>query len=110
MDQQLFQPQRGPAGAFQGLIAVTPSLRLDPFLWPPPAQESLLYPTAITYAQNGRFAVATHTGARGGSITILDDERIYSDLSVHVDDDVANPDIGGSGTVPFYSSDIPSAS
>ncbi len=99
---QEFQPQTAPPGVFQGLVAVTPSLQLDAFLWPPPEQEPLLYPTALTYAQNGRFAVAAHTGVRGGAVTVLDDDRISSDLATHLDDTVPNPDAGGSGTVPFY--------
>ena len=60
---------------FHGVVGVTPALRLDNFLWPrrgalgdvfnrsvPSPDESLLYPSHVEYAQNGRFAVATHTG------------------------------------------------
>jgi hypothetical protein len=59
---------------FKGIVAVTPSLKLDSHLWPsrgaftaagitvPSPDEALLYPGPIEYAQNGRFAVGVHTG------------------------------------------------
>ncbi len=64
-----------PAGMFQAVAAVTPALRLDNHLWPrrgalggsldrlvQSPDEALLYPWHVEYAQNGRFAVGTHTG------------------------------------------------
>jgi PKD repeat protein len=82
---QTFQPQVAPAEVFQGLVAVTPSLKLDASLWPESAaQESSLYPTRVTYAQNGRFAAAVHTGVHGGAVTVLDDDKISSDLAAHL--------------------------
>jgi len=59
---------------FQGLVAVTPSVKLDSHLWPsrgaftgggvtvPSPDEGLLFAGPIVYAQNGRFAVGVHTG------------------------------------------------
>ncbi len=59
---------------FQGLVAVTPSVKLDSHLWPsrgaftaggitvPSPDESLLFAGPIVYAQNGKFAVGVHTG------------------------------------------------
>ena len=76
--QALF-PSATPAtnGLFTGLAAVTESIPLDPHLWPrrgvvtlanggrmPSRDEALLFPSAIKYAQNGRFAVAVHRGIR----------------------------------------------
>ena len=69
---------------FQGVVGVTPALRLDNHLWPrrgalghvfnrsvPSPDEALLYPWHVEYAQNGRFAVGTHTGVgRPQSITV----------------------------------------
>jgi hypothetical protein len=65
----------GEPTLFSGIAAVTPAVRLDNHLWPsrgaftggdgvfvPSPDERLLYPTEIEYAQNGRFAVAIHTG------------------------------------------------
>jgi hypothetical protein len=73
------------AGAFTGLVGVTPSIRLDNYLWPsrgaftssdgtvvPSPDESLLFPGPIEYAQNGRFAVATHAGVQSpGAVDAL---------------------------------------
>ncbi len=64
-----------PATLFQGVVGVTPAVRLDNHLWPrrgaytsgngvfvPSPDESLLFPGPIEYAQNGRFTAAIHTG------------------------------------------------
>ncbi len=64
-----------PATIFQGVVGVTPAVRLDNHLWPrrgaytsgdsvfvPSPDESLLFPGPIEYAQNGRFTAAIHTG------------------------------------------------
>lgn len=77
---------QAPSGVYQGLAAVTPAIRFDRFLWPEnPDDERLLYPTAVEYAQNGRFAVGIHTGASGaGAVSVLDDELINRDLVGHV--------------------------
>ena len=76
---QAFFPNAPPTtnGLFTGLAAVTESIPLDPHLWPrrgvvtlangarmPSRDEALLFPSAIKYAQNGRFAVAVHRGLR----------------------------------------------
>ncbi|MBI3860213.1 MAG: S8 family serine peptidase, partial [Thaumarchaeota archaeon] len=98
-----------PFDAFWGFIGVTPSIKLDNHLFPRnPADTALLYPQRIQYAQNGRFAVATHTGssipakciktdpATGqqkeepcpragefiGSVSIINDQDITFDLNV----------------------------
>jgi hypothetical protein len=74
-----------PNDTFGGLVAVTQALRFDNFLWPsrgaytspdtqfvPSPDERLLFPTAIEYSQNGRFAAAVHTGVRSpGDVTAL---------------------------------------
>jgi hypothetical protein len=80
LEQQSLFPNpflQSPTGYFTGLVGVTPALRLDSHLWPsrgafrspdgltiPSPDEALLFPTTIEYAQNGRFAVAVHTGAQ----------------------------------------------
>jgi hypothetical protein len=112
------------ATLFAGMAGVTPSVELDNFLWPkrgirpvdqtsggpcsqtsscsvlPSPDEALLYPWDIAYAQNGKFAVATHVGSdlpkeygfidvdtgelavRGGAaVSIIDDGAIAADLS-----------------------------
>jgi hypothetical protein len=63
-----------PTRMFQAFVAMTPALKLDNHLWPsrgvfssggslvPSPDESLLYPWQAEYAQNGRFAVASHVG------------------------------------------------
>ncbi|HEY2431353.1 MAG TPA: S8 family serine peptidase, partial [Vicinamibacterales bacterium] len=65
-----------PANLFQALVGVTPSIPIGPFTWPdrgtfasgdsglvvPSPDEALLFTSALVYAQNGRFAVATHAG------------------------------------------------
>lgn len=64
-----------PATLFQGVVGVTPAIRLDNHLWPrrgaytsgdgvfvPSPDEDLMFPGPIEYAQNGRFAAAIHTG------------------------------------------------
>jgi PKD repeat protein len=97
------QPQSAVSpGVFQGLVAVTPSLQLDAYLWPPPEQLPLLYPTGMVYAQNGRFAAAVHTGVNGGAVTVLDDNRISADLVANLDTTISNPDSQSSGDVPFF--------
>jgi hypothetical protein len=106
-----------PTNVFQGFVAATPALALDNHLWPsrgvfpsinglvPSPDESLLFTWQAEYAQNGRFAVASHVGvgaphtvdavipdfvndeksrlaiqglgghSSGGSMTIVDDDR-----------------------------------
>ena len=63
-----------PADQFQGVVAVTPALRLDNHVWPsrgafrsgdlvaPSPDEHRLFAWHAEYAQNGRFAVASHAG------------------------------------------------
>ncbi len=64
-----------PPTVLQGVVGVTPAVRLDNHLWPrrgaytagdrtfvPSPDEELLYPGPIEYAQNGRFAAAVHQG------------------------------------------------
>jgi hypothetical protein len=77
---------QAPAGVFQGFAGVTPAIRFNQFLWPEnPLDERLLYPTAVEYAQNGRFAVGVHTGTGdAGAVTVLDDDLINRDLIGHV--------------------------
>ncbi|MBM3226470.1 MAG: DUF11 domain-containing protein, partial [Candidatus Tectomicrobia bacterium] len=77
-----------PGNLFQGVVGVTTALPLDNHFWPsrgtvpvidptrptnqpgvslmttlPSPDEALLFPGEIQYAQNGRFAVATHAGS-----------------------------------------------
>jgi PKD repeat protein len=98
-----------PPGAFKGLIGVTPSLELDNHLWPDqPGDVALLFPWDIQYAQNGRFAVASHSGSSGhsfcwtqeggtpvpvpcdgadeqrGAVSIIDDRAIGQDLKAQI--------------------------
>ena len=76
-----FQPLPSPAVAglpatmFAGTVAVTRAIELDNHLWPSRGvfqsgdvtvqspDEALLYTWQAEYAQNGRFAVASHAGA-----------------------------------------------
>jgi hypothetical protein len=63
-----------PKTQFQGFVGVTPAIRFDNHVWPsrgafrsgdaiiPSIDESRLFPWHAQYAQNGRFAVATHVG------------------------------------------------
>jgi DNA-binding beta-propeller fold protein YncE len=71
----------GVLGMFYGVVGVTQSLLFDNHLWPsrgvfrasapgrtellnvPSPDEAALFTWDVQYAQNGRFAVATHTGA-----------------------------------------------
>ncbi len=73
-----------PDTLFQGVVAVTPALRLDNHLWPrrgalgdaldrtvPSPDEALLFPWHVEYAQNGRFSIGTHAGVgRPRDITV----------------------------------------
>ena len=98
------EPAPGAAtGFFTGVVGVTPSIKLDKNLWPfvgasvapdgshvPSPDERLLFPSQIEYAQNGRFAVAVHTGAGlitdfggGGALSIIDDSAITADIASH---------------------------
>src|SRR5262249_26471576 len=71
----------GAGNMFHGVAAVTPALRFTNHIWPtrgsfaindaltpsrtfllPSPDENLLYTWQAQYAQNGRFAVASHTG------------------------------------------------
>ncbi len=74
------QPRTAPAGVFNGLVAVTPSLTLDNYLVPPVEEEARWFASRIVYAQNSRFAVASHKGRSRGALTILDDDAISRDL------------------------------
>jgi hypothetical protein len=90
-----------PDGAFSGVVGVTPAIPLDKNLWPsrgvettPPTaspDQRLMFPTQVEYAQNGRFAVAIHTGtdvppdfppdeSAGGAVSFIRDEAITADL------------------------------
>ena len=86
---QLSQPMSGrpspnpnlqglPPTAFTAFVAMTEAIRLDNHVWPsrgafvsaadnvsfvPGPDENLLFAWRIEYAQNGRFAVATHVGS-----------------------------------------------
>jgi PKD repeat protein len=105
LDFQASLPVTAPAGVFKGLVAVTPSLKLDPFLWPPADEEPRLYPTSLSYAQNGRFAAAAHVGAGNGAgaLTVLDDSFITDDLTVNVKRTVTNPESPILGDpVPYF--------
>ena len=64
-----------PPNLFTGMVGVSKALALDSHLWPscgalgtplvhevPSPDESLLFTWDVQYAQNGRFAVATHGG------------------------------------------------
>jgi len=86
-------PLSPTAGIFQGLVAVTPTLKLDNFLWPINSEDvSLLFPTELEYAQNGRFAVVGHRGSAlcqgifatacepRGAVSVIDDSAISTDL------------------------------
>jgi hypothetical protein len=65
-----------PAQAFHGTVAVTRALPLDNHLWPKRGtftsqgvtvqspDEALLFTWQAEYAQNGKFAVASHAGGR----------------------------------------------
>ena len=106
---------RGEASDFlSGVAAVTPSLRLDRFAWPvkldvdtgrevaDPDGEAQLFPTRIRYSQNGRFAVAVHTGSftsgpQRGAFTLIDDQAITRDLDNNVS---LIPEAGGR---PYFS-------
>jgi hypothetical protein len=84
---QLAFPRAGtPTNVFSGIVAVTQTMPFDRYLIPsrgaftapiasindvqttnaqiPSRDEALLYPGPIAYAQNGRFAVAIHSGSR----------------------------------------------
>lgn len=67
--------QAAPPGLLAGVAAVTPAVALSAHLWPsrgafqdvgllyvPSPDESLLFPSHVEYAQNGRFAVGIHAG------------------------------------------------
>jgi hypothetical protein len=93
-----------PPGAFKGYIGKTTNIPLDKHLWPLcPEDLALMYPIAVEYAQNGRFAVGAHSGTFGhpaepcnsepepdiaalnrGAISIIDDWAISDDLGPHV--------------------------
>jgi hypothetical protein len=92
------QPRAAPPGIFNGLVAVTPSLTLDNYLVPPAEEETRWFPSKIVYAQNGRFAVASHKGRVRGAITILDDDAISEDLARFVSASTSE----GSVTVPVF--------
>ncbi len=65
-----------PSDMFHAFVGVTPALRIGPHAWPergvfrshgstlsvPSPDEALLNATDLEYAQNGKFAVATHAG------------------------------------------------
>ncbi len=70
-----------PPDMFQGVVGVTPAIPLDAHLWPrrgllplqssgptftsrllPSPDEALLFTNDLVYAQNGKFAVASHAG------------------------------------------------
>lgn len=82
-----------PDDMFHGVVGVTRALPLDNHLWPsagvirqglnnlvPSRDEALLYPQEIVYAQNGRFAVATHVGtSRPSEVTITLPDWTQSD-------------------------------
>ena len=87
---------------FQGLVGVTEALTLDNHHWPYRGvfranragsdvqfnvlspDEALLNTWAIAYAQNGRFAVATHAGARPPSTLEVELPDYNSDLATRL--------------------------
>jgi len=102
LDGEVFFPTdiQGPPAPnrpFTGIVAVTPSIKLDGNLWPRKGEDvPLLFPSEIRYAQNGRFAVAVHRGSSGhedckdspneffckqsGAVSIIDDGAITTDF------------------------------
>jgi len=79
-----------PPKNFTGVVAVTPAILLDRNLWPQiAADERLLFPTRVTYSQNGSFAAAVHTGVDpatngpGGAVSFILDSGITSDLTAN---------------------------
>ena len=77
-------------GMFTGVIGVTPAVPMDKHLVPTTGIGRLLqFPTQIEYAQNGRFAAATHAGA----VSVISDRSIDEDLRAHAS--VMEPAAGG---------------
>jgi hypothetical protein len=81
----------GPTpGFFSGVVGVTPAVPMDKHLVPTTSAGRLLqFPTQIEYAQNGRFAAATHAGA----VSVISDRSIDEDLRAHAG--VMEPAAGG---------------